>query len=132
MVRHFLPFYQSAWPMLLACLALATAGATRLPERRRAWLTLVLLLCVVSTLGYGLPVAHATISRSNYLLRDLAATFLLAFSLPLLIGWLAHWAAAYRIRPAFRLALTLAFALGSIAVSPYLLLAVHCTSGDCL
>jgi len=126
-------FYASFWPPVAATLVLAIASATPIVHRTRPWVVLAGIGIGVALLLYVPRLLRTAASPiNNVLTRDVVASLVLALAIPSLIAWLG-WVLVTRGTPGkVRCLAALAATLATWSLGPWVVLLVHCTSGDCL
>jgi hypothetical protein len=106
-------------------------AASGLVYRRKQWWAFSLCLGVAAgVLNVAIELAHQSDPSENILDRDIGAIAILAFACPVASASIAVWFAhkSTRARAAIATAVVAAF----VFVAPLVVLAAHCTSGDCL
>jgi hypothetical protein len=120
-------------PSIAAGMALAWLSATALIEDKRQWWQLCRWLALGSTLLSGLFVHLAASDfTSNVLGRDVAATLVLGATLPLAYGAICRLTHRVFATRGLNAVVGVAAVLGGTALSVFVVLWTHCTSGDCL
>ena len=128
-----LSYYLTFWPALASVVVLASCGMTSLVNRRLSWLTITVVCVALALLLYapGL-LATAASRRHNVLQRDIVASLLFVGATPLLVSRLIAALKRRGVSPPSRAFAGLALGLVCVLVTPWAVMFVHCTSGDCL
>jgi hypothetical protein len=106
-------------------------AASGLVSRKMQFSALALSLSVAAgALNAAIELARQSDPSENILDRDIGAIVVLALACPIVGAFLAVWCAdrSALIRAAVSTAVVATF----VIVAPLFVLAVHCTSGDCL
>ena len=117
---------------LFSGVILAVLSTTAVIEDRSEWWQICWWLALGSTLLSGaVALVDAGAFLSPVLLRDAAASLLLAPVLPLAYGGLLRVAHRLFANRAVNVVIGTAAALGGTALSFFVIFSIHCTSGDC-
>jgi hypothetical protein len=124
---------QFLWPSAAGTLALAGLSATSSVNKQHQWWALAGGI-IIGAFVLSIPqvLMHASNPRENVLRRDMLALFVLVGAIPALCAaatWMVNQLFAMRWLNVACCVVTGATCLLS---SPFVLLGVHCTSGDCL
>jgi predicted lysophospholipase L1 biosynthesis ABC-type transport system permease subunit len=88
------------------------------------------IVAVCATASLMIALGYTPLPPFNRLVRDVVAAVVLATIAPSAAAAVA--AKMTRVQPLWRVSIGLGVGLLSIGLSPFILLLVHCTSGDCL
>jgi hypothetical protein len=129
MPRYYLTF----WPALASATVLAISGATSLVHRHRYWLAISVACATLALFFYAPALMRIAADPINNILhRDIVAALLIVGLTPLLVGWLVYALSRYGYSPVRRAVSAIVFGLLCALAAPWVVLFVHCTSGDCL
>ncbi len=130
MYSHFLDHF---WPAIVLTIALAIAGGTRLVASQRSWRAIAATAALLAVVA-EVPFLRAAMRSptANFLTRDAIAWLLLGAGAILLTALVATKASAAHWRGVERAGASMLAGLFLLAIAPYVLLFVHCTSGDCI
>jgi hypothetical protein len=130
MTRSVVSFYLQCWPFAAAALCLAALSMSTVIASPRRW-TVISVVVIAAALAIYVPplLAKAADPGNNILARDVAAFLLWATGAPAMGARVAF---LFQANGALGRVLGLAMSLLWLAVTPFVVLFVHCTSGDCL
>ena len=119
------------WPALLAIVVVAVIGATSVfRDVRSFWFATAGIVTVTGGVCLAIALREASNPLANRLTRDVVAFALLGAIAPLLVSATSRF--FFRRDVWLRTSASLLVGLVPIYLSPLILLAVHCSSGDCL
>lgn len=130
---EMLRYYLRLWPIALGVLFISGLAVPRAPRARSNWMRSTFWVTAAVVVGYlPLLLGFAGDPYNNVLGRDVAASVVIAVALPLLAGAIGWQLIRLDAHPTFRMLVPLCVGLALLVMSPIAILAVHCTSGDCL
>lgn len=132
MLDFSLQFLQALWPVHVAAIVIALLGATELSSRPRRWWLVSGILSLAGILGV-LRVNWATRDpTTTWYIMDVIGISAYCAGVPLLCAAIVAYGQRVGWRGVTRAGASALAALVLMLIGPWILLFVHCTSGDCL